>query len=213
MKVLAKLKPKHLNVVGSMAMVRNSVGAGQCDLPFTSPSFTLVLFPDVGACTCLPQTATWLTSWWCLVPVAESELGTPTLRGGWWWLTCSVRWRRRSCSTPGPSLLCWYSSPYCTSFTVIICAQAGSVVAPELFTIATLTGHAIRAMGPNYSVSTTETPPLLISHSQMRQSIYPHVFELLLCRSSWIMDQPTATKMLLTGKKVCSFFRCSHHLL
>lgn len=30
------------------------------------------------------------------------------------------------------------------------------MIAPELFTIATLTGHAIRAMGPNYSVSTIE---------------------------------------------------------
>lgn len=31
--------------------------------------------------------------------------------------------------------------------------QALGEVKPELFTIATLTGHAIRAMGPNYSVS------------------------------------------------------------
>ncbi|MBN3294979.1 YH24 aminopeptidase, partial [Amia calva] len=30
--------------------------------------------------------------------------------------------------------------------------KAASEVAPELFTIATLTGHAIRAMGPNYSI-------------------------------------------------------------
>ncbi|XP_041088126.1 putative aminopeptidase W07G4.4 [Polyodon spathula] len=30
--------------------------------------------------------------------------------------------------------------------------RALSEVAPELFTIATLTGHAIRAMGPNYSI-------------------------------------------------------------
>lgn len=30
--------------------------------------------------------------------------------------------------------------------------QAVQEVSPELFTIATLTGHAIRAMGPNYSV-------------------------------------------------------------
>lgn len=37
-----------------------------------------------------------------------------------------------------------------------MCVQALSVTAPELFTIATLTGHAIRAMGPNYSVSTME---------------------------------------------------------
>lgn len=29
--VLAKLKPRHLKVVGGMAMVRNSVGSGQCD--------------------------------------------------------------------------------------------------------------------------------------------------------------------------------------
>ena len=31
--------------------------------------------------------------------------------------------------------------------------QAAEAVNPQLFTIATLTGHAIRAMGPNYSVS------------------------------------------------------------
>ena len=30
--VLAKLKPKHLKVVGTMAMVRNSVGSGENDI-------------------------------------------------------------------------------------------------------------------------------------------------------------------------------------
>lgn len=35
--------------------------------------------------------------------------------------------------------------------------QAARETSPELFTIATLTGHAIRAMGPNYSVSDTSS--------------------------------------------------------
>ena len=38
-----------------------------------------------------------------------------------------------------------------------LCLQAVREISPQLFTIATLTGHAIRAMGPNYSVSTAET--------------------------------------------------------
>lgn len=46
------------------------------------------------------------------------------------------------------------------------CVQAVSVVAPELFTIATLTGHAIRAMGPNYSVSTRELQHCQDFHSR-----------------------------------------------
>jgi len=35
-------------------------------------------------------------------------------------------------------------------------------VAPELFTIATLTGHAIRAMGPDYSVCVIEFHHLML---------------------------------------------------
>lgn len=83
-----------------------------------------------------------------------------------------------------------------------------SVIAPELFTIATLTGHAIRAMGPNYSVSTIETQHFsrfsTVFHMQRlnKASIYKKKSELLVYRSLWIMDQPIATKMLLTGKKV-----------
>lgn len=42
-----------------------------------------------------------------------------------------------------------------------------------------------------------------LSHSKIKQSIYP---KWLLIRSLWIMDQPIATKMLLTGKKVCEFW-------
>lgn len=38
----------------------------------------------------------------------------------------------------------------------LLSTQAVNEVSPQLFTIATLTGHAIRAMGPNYSVSTAE---------------------------------------------------------
>lgn len=42
-----------------------------------------------------------------------------------------------------------------------LCLQAIPETSPQLFTIATLTGHAIRAMGPNYSVSTAETQTIL----------------------------------------------------
>lgn len=39
-------------------------------------------------------------------------------------------------------------------YHAILTLQAVQETSPQLFTIATLTGHAIRAMGPNYSVST-----------------------------------------------------------
>ncbi|TWW60131.1 putative aminopeptidase W07G4.4 [Takifugu flavidus] len=94
--VLAKLKPKHLKVVGSMAMVRNSVGAD------------------------------------CYVAdeLVVSRAGR--------------RVRVGNTDAEGRmvmvDLLCEMKE------------KALSVTAPELFTIATLTGHAIRAMGPHYSI-------------------------------------------------------------
>ena len=40
-----------------------------------------------------------------------------------------------------------------TALVMTLMFQAAEAVNPQLFTIATLTGHAVRAMGPNYSVS------------------------------------------------------------
>ncbi|XP_034726970.1 putative aminopeptidase W07G4.4 [Etheostoma cragini] len=93
---LAKLKPKHLKVVGSMAMVRNSVGAD------------------------------------CYVAdeLVVSRAGR--------------RVRVGNTDAEGRmvmvDLLCEMKE------------KAVREISPELFTIATLTGHAIRAMGPNYSI-------------------------------------------------------------
>ncbi|KAL4635984.1 putative aminopeptidase W07G4.4 isoform X1 [Arapaima gigas] len=94
--VLARLKPKHLKVVGAMAMVRNSVGSD------------------------------------CYV---SDELVVS--RAG-------HRIRVGNTDAEGRmvmvDLLCEMKE------------KALNEVNPELFTIATLTGHAIRAMGPNYSI-------------------------------------------------------------
>uniref|UniRef100_A0A672MKS1 Putative aminopeptidase W07G4.4 n=1 Tax=Sinocyclocheilus grahami TaxID=75366 RepID=A0A672MKS1_SINGR len=97
--ILAKLKPKHLKVVGAMAMVRNSVGSD------------------------------------CYVAdeLVVSRAGR--------------RIRVGNTDAEGRmvmvDLLCEMKE------------QALKEVSPQLFTIATLTGHAIRAMGPHYSVSTS----------------------------------------------------------
>uniref|UniRef100_A0A8C7I653 Zgc:152830 n=1 Tax=Oncorhynchus kisutch TaxID=8019 RepID=A0A8C7I653_ONCKI len=94
--VLAKLKPKHLKVVGGMAMVRNSVGSD------------------------------------CYVAdeLVVSRAGR--------------RVRVGNTDAEGRmvmvDLLCEMKE------------KAVREVSPQLFTIATLTGHAIRAMGPNYSI-------------------------------------------------------------
>lgn len=94
--ILAKLKPKHLKVVGSLAMVRNSVGSD------------------------------------CYVAdeLVVSRAGR--------------RVRVGNTDAEGrmvmADLLCEMKE------------KAVQEVSPELFTIATLTGHAIRAMGPNYSI-------------------------------------------------------------
>ncbi|XP_051950434.1 putative aminopeptidase W07G4.4 [Xyrauchen texanus] len=94
--ILAKLKPKHLKVVGAMAMVRNSVGSD------------------------------------CYVAdeLVVSRAGR--------------RVRVGNTDAEGRmvmvDLLCEMKE------------QALKEVSPQLFTIATLTGHAIRAMGPNYSI-------------------------------------------------------------
>ncbi|KAJ8396923.1 hypothetical protein AAFF_G00012460 [Aldrovandia affinis] len=82
--VLAELKPKHLKVVGAMAMVRNSVGSGECRLLMCRSAVPL--------------------------PCPFSHIPSPAV------------------------------------------SAAVHEVSPQLFTIATLTGHAIRAMGPNYSI-------------------------------------------------------------
>ncbi|KAK7146320.1 hypothetical protein R3I93_013917 [Phoxinus phoxinus] len=94
--IIAKLKPKHLKVVGAMAMVRNSVGSD------------------------------------CYV--ADELVVTRAGR----------RIRVGNTDAEGRmvmvDLLCEMKE------------QALREVSPHLFTIATLTGHAIRAMGPNYSI-------------------------------------------------------------
>uniref|UniRef100_A0A672YJH8 Putative aminopeptidase W07G4.4 n=1 Tax=Sphaeramia orbicularis TaxID=375764 RepID=A0A672YJH8_9TELE len=95
--IVSKLKPRHLKVVGAMAMVRNSVGAD------------------------------------CYVAdeLVVSRAGR--------------RVRVGNTDAEGRmvmvDLLCEMKD------------RAVNEVSPQLFTIATLTGHAIRAMGPNYSVS------------------------------------------------------------
>ncbi|XP_026125680.1 putative aminopeptidase W07G4.4 [Carassius auratus] len=94
--ILAKLKPKHLKVVGAMAMVRNSVGSD------------------------------------CYVAdeLVVSRAGR--------------RIRVGNTDAEGRmvmvDLLCEMKE------------QALQEVSPHLFTIATLTGHAVRAMGPHYSI-------------------------------------------------------------
>uniref|UniRef100_A0A672TCZ0 Putative aminopeptidase W07G4.4 n=1 Tax=Sinocyclocheilus grahami TaxID=75366 RepID=A0A672TCZ0_SINGR len=94
--ILAKLKPKHVKVVGAMAMVRNSVGSD------------------------------------CYVAdeLVVSRAGR--------------RIRVGNTDAEGRmvmvDLLCEMKE------------QALQEVSPHLFTIATLTGHAVRAMGPHYSI-------------------------------------------------------------
>uniref|UniRef100_A0A8C7GLP3 Zgc:152830 n=1 Tax=Oncorhynchus kisutch TaxID=8019 RepID=A0A8C7GLP3_ONCKI len=96
--VLAKLKPKHLKVVGAMAMVRNSVGSD------------------------------------CYVAdeLVVSRAGR--------------RVRVGNTDAEGRMVMV---DLLCEMKEKAVCE-----VSPQLFTIATLTGHAIRAMGPNYSVRT-----------------------------------------------------------
>ncbi|XP_047448665.1 putative aminopeptidase W07G4.4 [Mugil cephalus] len=95
-KILAMLKPKHLKVVGSMAMVRNSVGA-DCYVADE------LLISRAGRRVRVGNTD------------AEGRMVMVDL-------LCEMK------------------------------EQAVREVSPQLFTIATLTGHAIRAMGPNYSI-------------------------------------------------------------
>nr|XP_057926739.1 putative aminopeptidase W07G4.4 [Doryrhamphus excisus] len=94
--ILAKLKPKNLKVVGSMAMVRNSVGAD------------------------------------CYVAdeLVVSRAGR--------------RVRVGNTDAEGRMVM--------VDLLCELKEQAVRETSPELFTIATLTGHAIRAMGPNYSI-------------------------------------------------------------
>ncbi|MBN3317502.1 YH24 aminopeptidase, partial [Atractosteus spatula] len=94
--VLAKLKPKHLKVLGAMAMVRNSVGA-DC---YVSDE---LIVSRAGQRIRVGNTD------------AEGRMVMADL-------LCEMK------------------------------EKALSEVAPQIFTIATLTGHAIRAMGSNYSI-------------------------------------------------------------
>ncbi|MCI4381247.1 hypothetical protein PGIGA_G00249270 [Pangasianodon gigas] len=94
--ILAKLKPKQLKVVGSMAMVRNSVGSDcyVADELIVSRAGRRVRVGNTDA---------------------EGRMVMVDL-------LCEMK------------------------------EKAVKEVSPHLFTIATLTGHAIRAMGPNYSI-------------------------------------------------------------
>ncbi|KAM9476161.1 putative aminopeptidase W07G4.4 [Clarias gariepinus] len=94
--ILALLKPKHLKVVGSMAMVRNSVGSDcyVADELIVSRAGRRVRVGNTDA---------------------EGRMVMVDL-------LCEMK------------------------------EKAVNEVSPHLFTIATLTGHAIRAMGPNYSI-------------------------------------------------------------
>ncbi|XP_069036931.1 putative aminopeptidase W07G4.4 [Lepisosteus oculatus] len=94
--VLAELKPKHLKVLGAMAMVRNSVGA-DC---YVSDE---LIVSRAGQRIRVGNTD------------AEGRMVMADL-------LCEMK------------------------------EKAVSEVAPEIFTIATLTGHAIRAMGSDYSI-------------------------------------------------------------
>ncbi|KAI5622090.1 hypothetical protein C0J50_18474 [Silurus asotus] len=94
--ILAKLKPKNLKVVGSMAMVRNSVGS-DC---YVSDE---LIVSRAGRRVRVGNTD------------AEGRMVMVDL-------LCEMK------------------------------EKAVKEVSPHLFTIATLTGHAIRAMGPNYSI-------------------------------------------------------------
>ncbi|KAM3867647.1 putative aminopeptidase W07G4.4 [Diretmus argenteus] len=94
--ILAKLKPKHLKVIGSMAMVRNSVGA-DCYVADE------LLVSRAGRRVRVGNTD------------AEGRMVMVDL-------LCEMK------------------------------EKAVREISPQLFTIATLTGHAIRAMGPNYSI-------------------------------------------------------------
>ncbi|KAF4070455.1 hypothetical protein AMELA_G00285760 [Ameiurus melas] len=94
--ILARLKPKQLKVVGSMAMVRNSVGSDcyVADELIVSRAGRRVRVGNTDA---------------------EGRMVMVDL-------LCEMK------------------------------EKAVNEVSPHLFTIATLTGHAIRAMGPNYSI-------------------------------------------------------------
>ncbi|XP_062854766.1 putative aminopeptidase W07G4.4 [Trichomycterus rosablanca] len=94
--ILAKLKPKHLKVVGAMAMVRNSVGS-DC---YVSDE---LIVSRAGRRVRVGNTD------------AEGRMVMVDL-------LCEMK------------------------------EKALKEISPQLFTIATLTGHAIRAMGPHYSI-------------------------------------------------------------
>ncbi|XP_048744457.2 putative aminopeptidase W07G4.4 [Ostrea edulis] len=109
-KILSEMKPKGLRVVGSMAMVRNSVGAN------------------------------------CYV--ADEII---TSRAG-------VRIRVGNTDAEGRMAM-----------ADVLCQakeQALNAVNPQLFTIATLTGHVIRAYGPNYTAILDNGPARKLNNAQ-----------------------------------------------
>ncbi|KAM6965061.1 putative aminopeptidase W07G4.4 [Aplochiton taeniatus] len=112
--VLAKLKPKHLKVVGTMAMVRNSVGS-DCYVADE------LLVSRAGRRVRVGNTD------------AEGRMVMVDL-------LCEMK------------------------------EKAVHEVSPQLFTIATLTGHAVRAMGPNYSIIMDNGPAQRSRNAQQWQT-------------------------------------------
>lgn len=127
--ILAKLKPKHLKVIGSMAMVRNSVGA-ECYVADE------LVVSRAGRRVRVGNTD------------AEGRMVMVDL-------LCEMK------------------------------EKAMHETAPQLFTIATLTGHAIRAMGPNYSIIMDNGPAHRnnnAAHWQRAGEVLGDVFEVSMIR-------------------------------
>ncbi|MEQ2298012.1 hypothetical protein AMECASPLE_000795 [Ameca splendens] len=122
--ILAHLKPKHLKVVGAMTMVRNSVGADcyVADELVVSRAGRRVRVGNTDA-----EGRMVMVDLLCEMKEKVRSGALKTLQVYLFFRCISSKW-------DGLSL------------------QAAQEVSPQLFTIATLTGHAIRAMGPNYSI-------------------------------------------------------------
>ena len=63
-----------------------------------------------------------------------------------WWLLCI----KLTFVKYFESTVLYHSNTW--RYVLFLLFKALSAVNPQLFTIATLTGHSVRAMGPNYSV-------------------------------------------------------------
>ncbi|XP_060894603.1 putative aminopeptidase W07G4.4 [Labrus mixtus] len=127
--IVAKLKPKHLKVIGSMAMVRNSVGA-ECYVADE------LVVSRAGRRVRVGNTD------------AEGRMVMVDL-------LCEMK------------------------------EKAVKETSPQLFTIATLTGHAIRAMGPNYSIIMDNGPAHRNSNAAQWQKageVLGDVFEVSMIR-------------------------------